>query len=106
MRKLSIGFSWRPRLVTLFGILLFEMAVLKLACVFSCCYLMNWSTHEALVSKEAIVTRNTNVCVIGGSGVGKSTVLSHVFPKNMARVDPYRVRPKGARKGEDRFVFA
>jgi len=48
--------------------------------------------------------QKTNVCVIGGSGVGKSTVLRYVFAETTARVDPYRARPDGARKGEDRFV--
>lgn len=44
-----------------------------------------------------------NVCVIGGSGVGKSTVLQYVLG-DAARIDPYRARTDGARTGEDRYV--
>ena len=47
--------------------------------------------------------QKTNICVIGGSGVGKSTTLKYVLG-DTARIDPYRARPDGARTGEDRYV--
>src|SRR5689334_8389297 len=43
------------------------------------------------------------LCILGASGIGKSP-LDGLLRPGVGKVEPYRARPDGARKGEEYYV--